>query len=80
MSGGRAFWREGATGANVLRWDGVLETARKHMWLEWSEQEREKGGKDGERMGALQTSSRTHGRWWEWRARRPVRSITIISA
>lgn len=58
-SGGRAFWREAVTGANVLGWECVLETARRHVCLEWSEQQKEERRRDAERTGALQTSART---------------------
>ena len=47
------------TGANVLRRECVLDTARRHVWLEWSEQQKEDRGRDAERTGALQTSART---------------------
>lgn len=47
------------TGANVLRQEYVLDTARRHVWLEWSEQQKEERGRDAEKTGALQTSVRT---------------------
>ena len=56
---GRAFWRKAVTGVNVLRWQYVLEMARRHGWLEWSEQHNEERGREAERTGALQASART---------------------
>ena len=47
------------TGVNVLRWQYVLEMARRPGRLEWSEQQNEERGTDAERTGALQASVRT---------------------
>ena len=45
-------WREAVTGANVLRRECVLDTARRHVWLEWSEQQKEDRGRDAERTAS----------------------------